>query len=140
MCHHLQFTWQIVPQSRYYSSFQQCLFVVFNNANAVSAEMWVWGFGNHSWNKSLLSSHLLTAFTHWKSRWLHLHILPICHIRLNLSIMWWSFSSHKWISQWGKNWIILKTQFHKKYRYDKGQLISKLNCNFSQKTNEMHSG
>ena len=33
------------------------LFVVFNNANAVSAEMWVWGFGNHSWNKSLLSSH-----------------------------------------------------------------------------------
>ena len=24
MCHHLQFTWQIVPQSRYYSSFQQC--------------------------------------------------------------------------------------------------------------------
>ena len=33
------------------------LFVVFNNANAVSAEMWVWGFGNHAWNKSLLSSH-----------------------------------------------------------------------------------
>ena len=23
MCHHLQFTWQIVPQSRYYSSFHQ---------------------------------------------------------------------------------------------------------------------
>ena len=33
------------------------LFVVFNNANAVSAGMWVWGFGNHAWNKSLLSSH-----------------------------------------------------------------------------------
>ena len=24
LCHHLQFTWQIVPQSRCYSSFQQC--------------------------------------------------------------------------------------------------------------------
>ena len=26
MCHHLQFTWQIVTQCRYYSSFQQCNF------------------------------------------------------------------------------------------------------------------
>ena len=34
-----------------------CLFVFFNNANTVSAEMWVWGFGNHAWYKSLLSSH-----------------------------------------------------------------------------------
>ena len=44
---------------RYLISFviSYCLFVVFNNANAVSAEMWVWGFGNHAWNKSLLSSH-----------------------------------------------------------------------------------
>ena len=33
------------------------LFVVFNNANAVCAELWVWGFRNHAWNKSLLSSH-----------------------------------------------------------------------------------
>ena len=32
------------------------LFVVFNNANAVSAEMWVWGFGNHAWYKSLVKS------------------------------------------------------------------------------------
>ena len=31
------------------------LFVFFNNANTVSAEMWVWGFGNHKWYKSLKS-------------------------------------------------------------------------------------
>ena len=31
------------------------LFVYFNNANTVSAEMWVWGFGNHKWYKSLKS-------------------------------------------------------------------------------------
>ena len=32
------------------------LFVFFNNANTVSAEMWVWGFGNHAWYKSLVKS------------------------------------------------------------------------------------
>ena len=31
------------------------LFVFFNNANTVSAEMWVLGFGNHKWYKSLKS-------------------------------------------------------------------------------------
>ena len=39
------------------------LFVFFNNANTVSAEMWVWGFGNHAWYKSLVKS--LTVFTHF---------------------------------------------------------------------------
>ena len=64
------------------------LFVFFNNANTVSAEMWVWGFGNHAWYKSLVKSlvfdswletfvslvisktpyshFLLTVFTHFK--------------------------------------------------------------------------
>ena len=32
------------------------LFVFFNNGNTVSAEMWVWGFGNHAWYKSLAKS------------------------------------------------------------------------------------
>jgi hypothetical protein len=31
------------------------LFVFLNNANTVSAEMWVLGFGNHKWYKSLKS-------------------------------------------------------------------------------------
>ena len=34
------------------------LFVIFNNANAVSAEMWVLGFGNHKWKKSLVKSRV----------------------------------------------------------------------------------
>ena len=34
------------------------LFVFFNNANTVSAEMWVWGFGNHKWYKSLVKSRV----------------------------------------------------------------------------------
>ena len=64
------------------------LFVFFNNANTVSAEMWVWGFGNHAWYKSLVKSlvcnswletfvslvisktpyshFLLTVFSHWQ--------------------------------------------------------------------------
>ena len=35
------------------------LFVFFNNANTVSAEMWVWVFGNHAWYKTLVKSLVL---------------------------------------------------------------------------------
>ena len=63
-CSHMWVHWPkclkiLFLSKRYLISFliSYRLFVVFNNANAVSAEMWVWGFGNHAWNKSLLSSH-----------------------------------------------------------------------------------
>ena len=38
------------------------LFVFFNNTNTVSAEMWVWGFANHVWYKSLIKS---LVFNSW---------------------------------------------------------------------------
>ena len=34
------------------------LFVFFNNTNTVSAEKWVWGFGNHAWYKSPVKSRV----------------------------------------------------------------------------------
>ena len=59
-CSHMWVHWLYLSHISFTSFFlvvSYRLFVVFNNANAVSAEMWVWGFGNHAWNKSLLSSH-----------------------------------------------------------------------------------
>ena len=45
------------------------LFVIFNNANTVSAEMWLLSFGNHAWYKSISSR------VHW---------LKNCAITFNL--------------------------------------------------------
>jgi hypothetical protein len=39
-----------------------CLFVFFNNANTVSAEMWIWSFGNHAWYKSLVKSLIFDSW------------------------------------------------------------------------------
>ena len=47
------------------------LFVFFNNANTVSAEMWAWGFGNHAWYKSLVKS---LVFDSWHETFVSLVI------------------------------------------------------------------
>ena len=64
-CSHMWVHWPkclkiLFLSTRYLISFliSYRLFVVFNNANAVSAEMWVWGFGNHKWYKSLVKSRV----------------------------------------------------------------------------------
>ena len=77
------------------------LFVVFNNANAVSAEMWVWGFGNHAWNKSLLSSH--SSATRDLTRLLyhlwfpkpHTHISYSQHLHIDVRNITWNRSENK---------------------------------------------
>ena len=55
-CSHMWVHWLYLSHISFTSFFlvvSYRLFVVFNNANAVSAEMWVWGFGNQAWYKSL---------------------------------------------------------------------------------------
>ena len=56
-CTHMWLHWLLLLWKGYFLSFVVSfrLFVFFNNANTVSAEMWVWGFGNHKWYKSLKS-------------------------------------------------------------------------------------
>ena len=59
------------------------LFVFFNNANTVSAEMWVWGFGNHAWYKSLVKS---LVFDSWLETFVSLVIskTPYSHFLLTV--------------------------------------------------------
>ena len=59
------------------------LFVFFNNANTVSAEMWVWGFGNHAWYKSLVKS---LVFDSWLETFVSLVIYktPYSHFLLTV--------------------------------------------------------
>ena len=59
------------------------LFVFFNNANTVSAEMWVWGFGNHTWYKSLVKS---LVFDLWLETFVSLVIskTPYSHFLLTV--------------------------------------------------------
>ena len=61
------------------------LFVFFNNANTVSAEMWVWGFGNHAWYKSLVKS---LVFDSWLETFVSLVIskTPYSHFLLTVSL------------------------------------------------------
>ena len=63
------------------------LFVFFNNANTVSAEMWVWGFGNHAWYKSLVKS---LVFDSWLETFVSLVIskTPYSHFLLTLFSHW----------------------------------------------------
>ena len=60
-----------------------CLFVFFNNANTVSAEMWVWSFGNHAWYKSLVKS---LVFDSWLETFVSLVIskTPYSHFLLTI--------------------------------------------------------
>ena len=59
------------------------LFVFFNNANTVSAEMWVWCFGNHAWYKSLVKS---LVFDSWLETFVSLVIskTPYSHFLLTV--------------------------------------------------------
>ena len=59
------------------------LFVFFNNANTVSAEMWVWGFGNHALYKSLVKS---LVFDSWLETFVSLVIskTPYSHFQLTV--------------------------------------------------------
>ena len=59
------------------------LFVFFNNANTVSAEMWVWGFGNHVWYKILVKS---LVFDSWLETFVSLVIskTPYSHFLLTV--------------------------------------------------------
>ena len=63
------------------------LFVFFNNANTVSAEMWVWGFGNHAWYKSLIKS---LVFDSWLETFVSLVIskTPYSHFLLTVFSQW----------------------------------------------------
>ena len=74
------------------------LFVVFNNANAVSAEMWVWGFGNHAWNKSLLSSH--SSATRDLTRLLYHLWFPKPHTHISYSQHLHNVEQKRWSNYW----------------------------------------
>jgi hypothetical protein len=99
------------------------LFVFFNNANTVSAEMWVWGFGNHAWYISLVKSlvfdswletfvslvisktpyshFLLTVFTHcWKIEAILLWNNLSCKVRVMAQFL--NQCTHMWL-----HWLLL---------------------------------
>ena len=57
MCHHLQFTWQIVPQSRYYSSFQQWQFEEWKRKNMYNPDQEY--IDNYNYDMNLMKNRLL---------------------------------------------------------------------------------
>ena len=68
------------------------LFVFFNNANTVSAEMWAWGFGNHAWYKSLVKSlvfdswhETFVSFVISKTPFSHFLLTVFTHCSISLS-------------------------------------------------------
>ena len=53
-CTHMWLHWVLLSYGISPFIFSYRLFVFFNNANTVSAEIWVWDFINHWWYKSLV--------------------------------------------------------------------------------------
>ena len=81
------------------------LFVFFNNANTVSVDMWVWSFGNHAWNKSLLSSH--SSATRDLTRLLYHLWFPKPHTHISYSQHLHSVTSliNTWLLKVAKNYF-----------------------------------
>ena len=79
---HIWENWTIKRTSPFICSSYH-LFVFFNNANTVSAEIWEWSFGNHAWYKSLVKS---LVFDSWLETFVSLVIskTPYSHFLLTV--------------------------------------------------------